>query len=70
MELQNSVVKIIKLYVDANNADISYKINAVLTFVVNFKNDNILVHLEQFIKKIKKKQSIDLVKLVQVLLTQ
>ena len=70
VELQNSVVKIIKLYVDANNADISYKINAVLTFVVNFKNDNILVHLEQFIKKIKKKQSIDLVKLVQVLLTQ
>ena len=68
IELQNISQKIIKLYIDANNTDISYKINAILTFVVNFKHDNILVHLEQFIKKIKKKQSIDIVKLVQVLL--
>jgi len=69
-DLQNTMQKIIKIYIDTNNPDFSHKINAILTFVMYFKKDNILDFLDSFIKKIKKKDSIDLLKLERVLLDE
>ena len=61
--------KIIKIYIDANQySDLEYKIKAILTFTIHYKNDNLLDYLDIFIKKIKKKNSINLIKLEQLLL--
>ena len=61
--------KIIKLYIDATQySDIEYKIKAILIFTIYYRNDNLLDYLDIFIKKIKKKNYINLNKLEQLLL--
>lgn len=67
-DVHNIMQKIIKIYIDANNSDIVYKIKAILIFTTHYKNDNLLDYLDIFIKKIKKKSSINLIKLEQLLL--
>ena len=68
-DLQNIIQKIIKLYIESNNLDvISHKLNTILIFSTYFKKDNILHYLEIFIKKIKKKNKIDIQQLERCLL--
>ena len=56
-ELQNSMLKIIKIFIEANNSnqDITNKINAIMSFILYFKNENILEHLDILVKKLKNK---------------
>lgn len=68
-DVHNIMQKIIKIYIDATQySDLEYKIKAILTFTIHYKNDNLLDYLDIFIKKIKKKNSINLIKLDQLLL--
>jgi hypothetical protein len=67
-DVHNIMQKIIKIYIDANTSDIVYKIKAILTFTIHYKNDDLLDYLDIFIKKIKKKSNINLIKLEQLLL--
>jgi hypothetical protein len=67
-DLHNTMQKIIKIFIDANNINISYKIKGILTFITYCKKDNLLDHLDIFIKKIKKKKTINLTKLESLLL--
>ena len=69
-ELQNTMQKIIKVLIDQNIENVENKINSMEIFVTHFKHENILDHLEPFIKKIKKKSEIDLLKLKHALLDE
>ena len=69
-DLFSIMQKIIKIYIEGNNQDISYKINSILIFCNNFKNENIIDYLEIFIKKIRKKKNINLRKLELYLLDE
>lgn len=68
-DLQSIMQKIIQLFIESNNDDISHKLNVILIFINHFKKDNILDYLDLFIKKIKKKNQINITKLQQYLLT-
>jgi hypothetical protein len=69
-DLHNTMQKIIKLYIDNSITNISSKINAILIFSTYFLKDNILDYLDIFIKKIKKKSNINIIKLKQMLLDE
>jgi len=60
--------KIIKIYIEQNNLDKSCKLNAILIFSIYFKKENILDYLDIFIKKLRKKNHINLKILEQCLL--
>ena len=64
-DLQNTMQKIIKLCLDINDTS---KLKAILTFSIYCKKDNIIDYIDIFIKKIKKKSSINIIKLEQYLL--
>jgi hypothetical protein len=63
-DVQNVLQKVLKFSIDNKNNHI----DAILTFTTYFKHDNIIDHLDIFIKKIKKKTTISINKLEQTLL--
>ena len=70
-DLQNILQKIIKIFIEQNNGNKinkTNKINSILIFSTHFKRDNILDYLDIFIKKLRKKDNIDLRKLEQYIL--
>ena len=69
-DLQNIMNKLIKIYMDSNNLDILHKLDAILVFSTHFKKDNFLDYLDIFVKKIKKKNKINISKLEQHLLDE
>ena len=64
-DLKNTMQKIIKLCLDGNDTS---KLKAILIFSIHCKKDNIIDYIDIFIKKIKKKSSINTIKLEQYLL--
>ena len=62
--------KLIKICIDANNQDISHKLNSILIFATYFKKENIFDYLDIFIKKIKKRNKINISQLEQYLLNE
>ena len=64
-DLQNTMQKIIKLCLDTND---TCKLTAILIFSIHCKKENIIDYIDIFIKKIKKKSSINIIKLEQYLL--
>ena len=63
-DLQNTIQKIIKLCLDMNDTS---KLHAILVFSIHCKKENIIDYIDIFIKKIKKKSSINIIKLEQYL---
>ena len=66
IDLNNIIQKILKLSIEYDNN----KINSVLIFATHFKKSNLLDYLDIFIKKIKKKSNINIIKLKQMLLDE
>ena len=60
--------KIIKIYIEENNLEKSSKINAIVLFSSYFNKENILDYLDIFIKKLRKKKTVNLKKLQQYLM--
>jgi len=60
--------KIIKIYIDSNDVEKKFKINAILIFSIYFKKENILDYLDIFVKKIRKIKYINFEKLQQYLI--
>ena len=61
-DLQNIMQKLIKLNVEKNTSNvgiISNKIESILIFSINFKQENLIDYLDIFIKKLKKKNIIN-----------
>ena len=70
-DLQNIMQKLIKIYVEKNSSNghiISNKIQAILIFSNNFKQNNLIDYLDIFIKKLKKKNIVNIELLKQYLL--
>jgi hypothetical protein len=63
-DVQNVLQKVLKFSIDNKRKHI----DAILTFTIHFKHENIIDHLDIFIKKIKKKSTISINKLEQCLL--
>tara|TARA_B100001093_G_scaffold520498_1_gene616847 strand:- start:2515 stop:3312 length:798 start_codon:yes stop_codon:yes gene_type:complete len=66
-DVQFIMNKLIKMYLDSNIINTREKINAIYIFSIYFKNDNLFDCLDIFIKKIKKKNKIN-IKLLQLYL--
>lgn len=63
IDLQNVMQKLIKIYLEKNNSNgdiISNKIQAILIFSDNFKQNNLIDYLDIFIKKLKKKNIVNI----------
>uniref|UniRef100_A0A6C0AX57 Uncharacterized protein n=1 Tax=viral metagenome TaxID=1070528 RepID=A0A6C0AX57_9ZZZZ len=70
-DLQNVMQKLIKIYLEKNTSNgdiISNKIQAILIFSINFKQNNLIDYLDIFIKKLKKKNIVNIQLLKQYLL--
>ena len=69
-DLYHIMQKIMKIYIEENNLNLTSKINAILIFSIYFKKENILDYLDIFVKKLRKKKHINLKKLQQYLLDE
>ena len=73
-DLLNIMNKILKIYVDSENHkysnNIQNKIESIVLFSTYYKKDNLLEHLELFIRKIKKLNNTNNYKLKQILINQ
>jgi len=69
-DLYHIMQKIIKIYIEENTSNLRLKLEAILLFSNYFKKESILEYLDIFVKKLKKKNIIDLKNLKQYLIDE